>query len=273
MIRKLILSLCVGSCCLACEEALPDYNTTWSGVQFVLGETLNPERFSYSFIRKEETRMMDTIWFTVRPQGLLPERSSRIRLEQYEGKEWKYIYGEDGEIADSVLRVFPYQAEAGVHYVAFDDERMAEYLTLEPGELEAKIPVIVMRDRSLQDTTYTLFFHIVDSEDLKAGDEKYCNIQLGIADCLTRPVAWNNWFFAGTWSQPRHEFMIRVTGEDWDDEFINTLDLDQKNYYLYVFNRELKKENAVRAEEGLPPLRDDPNDPNTDITFSTVAFM
>ena len=46
MIRKLILSLCVGFCCLACEEALPDYNTTWSGVQFVLGETLNPERFS-----------------------------------------------------------------------------------------------------------------------------------------------------------------------------------------------------------------------------------
>ena len=43
MIRKLILSLCVGFCCLACEEALPDYNTTWSGVQFVLGETLNPE--------------------------------------------------------------------------------------------------------------------------------------------------------------------------------------------------------------------------------------
>ena len=58
MIRKLILSLCVGFCCLACEEALPDYNTTWSGVQFVLGETLNPERFSYSFIGKEETRMI-----------------------------------------------------------------------------------------------------------------------------------------------------------------------------------------------------------------------
>lgn len=49
MIRKLILSLCVGFCCLACEEALPDYNTTWSGVQFVLGQTLNPERFSYSY--------------------------------------------------------------------------------------------------------------------------------------------------------------------------------------------------------------------------------
>lgn len=145
---------------------------------------------------------MDTIWFTVRPQGLLPEKSCRIKLEQYEGKEWKYIYGEDGAITDSILRVFPRQAEAGVHYVAFDDERMAEYLTLEPGELETKIPVFVMRDRSLQDTTYTLFFHIVDSEDLKAGDEKYCNIQLGIADCLTRPAAWNDWFLRELGVQP-----------------------------------------------------------------------
>ncbi len=40
--------------------------------------------------------------------------------------------GEDGAIADSVLRVFPHQAEAGVHYVAFDDERMAEHLTWSP---------------------------------------------------------------------------------------------------------------------------------------------
>ena len=82
----LILSLCVGFCCLACEEALPDYNTTWSGVQFVLGETLNPERFSYSFIGKEETRMMDTIWFTVRPQGLgwsnMKGRSGNIFMER-----------------------------------------------------------------------------------------------------------------------------------------------------------------------------------------------
>ena len=248
MIRKLILSLCVALGCVACEETLPAYNTSWCGVQFELDETsLNPEVYSYSFVGKDEILMKDTVWLTVRPQGVLPEKSSRIK-------------------------VIPRQAEAGVHYVPFDDERLAGLLTLDAGELEARIPVIVLRDQSLRDTTYTLFFRIVDSEDLKAGDEKRCNIELRIADCLSRPSAWDDWFFAGIWSRVRHEFMIKVTGVDWDNEFIGSLDQNTRNYYLYVFNRELRKENAERAEQGLPPLRVDPDDPNSELTFPTVAY-
>ena len=174
MIRILILSLCVAFCCMSCEESLPGYGSNWRGVQFVLNESsLNPNVYSYSFVGKDENLMSDTVWFTVRPQGMLPEKSSRIKLEQYVGQEWVYIYGNDGLVTDSVLRVIPRQAEAGVHYISFDDERMAEHLVLEPGQLEARIPVVVLRDESLRDTTYTLFFRIADSEDLMAGDEAH----------------------------------------------------------------------------------------------------
>lgn len=273
MMRKLILALCLMWACVACEKALPDENTSWRGVQFVLnGNSLAPGVFSYSFVGKDDDLMMDTLWLTVRPQGLMAEKTSRIKLEQYEGKEWKYIYGEEGVVVDSVLRVFPRQAVAGVHYVPFDDERVVEFLTLKPGEMEARIPVLVLRDQSLRDTTYTLFFRITDSEDLKAGDPKYCNIQLRIADCLSQPSEWDDWFFAGEWSFVRHEFMIRATGKNWDDEFISSLDVDKKNYYLYVFNRELRAENTERAAEGLPPLRVNPNDSNSELTFPTVAY-
>ena len=65
--------------------------------------------------------------------------------------------------------------------------------------------------------------------------------------------------------------MITISGKEWDDEFISTLSIDDKNYYLFIFNRELKKENAKRAEQGLPPLRDNPDDPATEITFPTIA--
>lgn len=260
-------------CCVACEESLPSYGTGWRGVQFVLNESsLNPNVYSYSFVGKEDNLTQDTVWLTVRPQGLLPEKSSRIKLEQYEGQEWIYVYGNDGLVTDSILRVIPCQAEAGVHYVSFDDERMAKYLTLEPGELEKQIPVVVLRDESLRDTTYTLFFRIADSEDLMAGDEAHSNITLRIADCIPRPSAWDNWFFAGAWSRVRHEFMIRVTGKEWDNTFITSLTKDDRNYYLYVFNRELKIENAKRAEQGLPPLRENPDDPNTELVFPTVAY-
>ena len=269
MIRVLILSLCVAFCCVACEETLPG----WRGVQFVLNESsLNPNVYSYSFVGKDENLTLDTVWFTVRPHGMLPKKSSRIKLEQYEGQEWVYIYGNDGLVTDSVLRVLPRQAEAGVHYVSFDDERMAEHLVLEPGQLEARIPVIVLRDESLRDTTYTLFFRIADSEDLTAGDEAHSNIVLRIADCISRPSAWDDWFFAGSWSRVRHEFMIRVTGENWDNTFIESLTREDRNYYLYVFNRELRLENAERAEQGLPPLREDPDDPDSELVFPTVAY-
>lgn len=274
MIRKFILSISVALGCLACEESLPRYNTDWIGVQFVLdNSSLNPNEYAYSFIGQDETVTQDTVWFTVRPLGLVPDHSCRIKLEQYEGTEWRFEYGTDGGVVDSVLRVIPRQAEPGVHYVPFDDERMAPWLTLEPGEMEARIPVIVLRDETLSDTTYTLFFRIADSEDLYAGVEELCSVELRIADCLSRPSAWDDWFFAGTWSATRHEFMIEVTGEPWDDEFIGTLTLDDKNYYLYVFNRELKRVNAERAAQGLPPLRDNPDDAATEITFSTVAFF
>ena len=273
MIRALILSLCVAFCCVACEESLPSYGTDWRGVQFVLNESsLNPNVYSYSFVGKDDNLMMDTVWLTVRPQGLLPEKRSRIKLEQYEGQELVYIYGDDGLVTDSVLRVIPRQAVAGVHYVPFDDERIAEYLVLEPGDLEARIPVVVLRDESLRDTTYSLFFRIANSEDLMAGDEAHSNITLRIADCISRPSAWDDWFFAGSWSRVRHEFMIRVTGEDWDNTLIESLTREDRNYYLYVFNRELSLENAERAEQGLPPLKEDPNDPDSDLVFPTVAY-
>lgn len=272
MIRKLIMSISAALCCMACEEALPGYNTSWIGVQFVLDEnSLAANEFSYSFVGQDESVTQDTVWLTVRPLGLVPERTCRIKLEQYEGTEWQFVYGENGGVVDSVSRVLPRQAVPGVHYVPFDDERMLPFLTLEPGEMEARIPVIVLRDESLSDTTYTLFLRLADSEDLHAGVEEYCNVEIRIADCLSKPAYWDDWFFAGTWSAVRQEFMMEVTGEPWDDEFVAGLTLDDKNYYLYVFNRELERVNAERAAQGLPPLRENPDDPNTELTFPTVA--
>ena len=66
--------------------------------------------------------------------------------------------------------------------------------------------------------------------------------------------------------------MIRVTGENWDNTFIESLTREDRNYYLYVFNRELRLENAERAEQGLPPLREDPDDPDSELVFPTVAY-
>ena len=259
-------------CCLACHEEEPWAISGYSAVQFVFDETsLSPDVFSYSFVREEESVREDTMWFTVRPQGRLPEQTAHIRLEQYTGTYWEYVYDDRGLAVDSSEVAYPRQAEAGVHYVPFDDERVASFYVLEPGELETRIPVIMLRDETLSDTTYTLFFRIVDSEDLQAGDAAYCSAQLRIADCVTQPGRWSIYSF-GNYSTVKHEFMIRVTQEPWDDEFFAGLDVNEMNYYLFVLNRELEAENAERVAQGLPTLREDPNDPySPEITFPAIS--
>ena len=273
MIRKLILSLFVAWGCMSCHEELPGYISDWSAVQFVFDETsLQPDVFMYSFVGEDESVREDTVWFTVRPQGRLRETSGRIRLEQYTGTYWQYIYDERGIVTDSVEREYARQAEAGVHYVPFDDERVAPLLTLEAGALEARIPVIVLRDESLRDTTYTLFFRIADSEDLQAGDENYCRVQLRVSDCVSEPGRWSKYSF-GTYSTVKHEFMIEVTGELWDDDFLASLDRNDRNYYLFILNRALEEENASRVAQGLPTLREDPDDPTSpEISFPAFAM-
>ena len=65
---------------------------------------------------------------------------------------------------------------------------------MEPGELEAQIPVIVMRIDLYKIRLILSFPYCGFGRFESRGMKKYCNIQLGIADCLTRPAAWNNWF-------------------------------------------------------------------------------
>lgn len=259
--------------CGGCEKALPGFAEEWHGVQFILdGEynaTLNDRvKSNYSFYGKDAALTQDTVWLRVRPQGALPQRTSYLRFEQFQEIRWDYKYDELGHVIDSTLYEYPDQAEPGVHYVAFDDARVAGLMKLEEGELEARIPVIVLRSPSLQEKPYTLNFRIVDSDDLSAGDSHYCQAQIVISDCLVQPINWS-WRF-GTWSVVRYDFMNRVTGIFWDDDFITSVNSNAEllSYYIYVFKRELAKENAARAEEGLPPLRDDPNDPSTEIVFN-----
>lgn len=258
--------------CGGCEKALPGFAEEWYGVQFILdgyNATYNDRvKNNYSFYGKDAEITQDTVWLRVRPQGALPQSTSYLHFEQFQQTRWDYVYDGAGNVIDSTLYEYPDQAEAGVHYMAFDDDRVAGLMKLEAGELEARVPVIVLRDASLKEKPYTLNFRIVDSEDLSAGDSHYCLAQIVISDCLMQPINWS-WRF-GNWSVVRHDFMNRATGIFWDDDFITSVNSNEEllSYYIYVFRRELVKENAARAEDGLPPLRDNPDDPSTEIAFN-----
>ena len=276
MKRNLYLLVSLLLACGACKEELPGFAEEWYAVQFVFPEynaVYNDKVLkSFTFYNKEEKVTEDTLWFTVRPQGALPERTRYLKFEQFPETRWDYSYDEFDNVVDSTLYKYPNQAEPGVHYVAFDDPRVAGMMKLEPGEMEVQVPVIVLRDPSMNDTEYTLCFKIVNSDDLFAGESRLCQAKIKMANCLIQPATWTEWFFVGKWGPERHGFMIRVTDQPWNDAFIATLTTEKKNYYLYVFNRELIKENEERAKQGLPPLREKPNDPTTEIAFPMKAY-
>ena len=271
-IKYIIILPALAFCLLSsCEQ--PDASVGSYEPMVIFNEyTLNNAaiRRSSSFVYSEESVLTDTVWIPVRPMGSLPDRDLYIKFEQFEETRWDLIYDEKGNVVDSTLYHYPNQAEPGVHYVPFDDPEYSKLLKLEAGDLSRLVPVVTKRHSSLKTETYYLNFRIVDSGDLKVGGYKLQSVKISIADHLSQPALWDQWFFAGTYSIVKHQFMIDVTGHRWDDGFIESLDDGQKDYYRYILRQELANENARRAEQGLEPLRsapDDPYNPNVEISF------
>lgn len=206
------------------------------------------------FFYYPSSKNVDTVFIRLMVRGDAPTEKAYIKLVQ------------DSSSASDVA-----VAVAGKHYVSFDDPKLKEdYYFIEAGQLEKTIPIIILRDISLQMKTCQLDFHIEDSELLKAGSTTNNKARITISDQLTRPTEWSLWgFFLGNYGRVKHQFVIDQSGEPWDNAFIVPVVRDEgrKLYYKNKFKDDLTRVNSEREIEGLAPLREDPNDPNTAVTF------
>ena len=82
--------------------------------------------------------------------------------------------------------------------------------------------------------------------------------EITFTDMLTKPDAWGaamNWYF-GEYGKVKHQFMIDVTGEKWDDDYINSF-INDYGYVTYLKSKlrtALDEENARRRAAGLGDL-------------------
>lgn len=209
-----------------------------------------------NFYYYDDTKVRDTVWFKLVSIATPPTTDVHVKLEAYTNTVTSTLQHLD-------------DAEAGVHYVPFDSDEMKELLVFHANQLYDSIPVILLRDASLKEVGRRLTFKVVDSDEIKASDQRENDVvdrifaTLYMADCLSQPVSWSTWsFFLGTYGQVKHDFMIRHSGERWDDEFIEANDLDSYTtnslqvYYKYKFRNELETENNERAAQGLAPLQE-----------------
>ena len=211
---------------------------------------------STMFFFMDDDVATDTVWFDVIPVLQIPERTRYLKLEAFDQIVYEYKYNEKGALIDSVGTVVPNQAVAGTHYVAFDNPEYSKLVKIDAGQLSARIPVVMLRHSSLKENTYYLNFRIVDSPDLKVAGSKAISARIAISDKVSRPSVWDtNFYIFGAYGEVKHEFMIRETGQPWDNDFVAMISLSQSDqvYYRQVLREALEKENAERAAQN-PPL-------------------
>ena len=239
-------------CALAsCENDLEPYNDPTCRLNFMYdynGEWMTTEDIadrydddsycttSYSFIYAGSLER-DTLWFKVRTSGFLSDQPRPIALRQV-------------EVPDTVGNAVP-----GVHYVPFDDPSLASLYIVPANADTVSIPVVVIRDTSLNTEDVVLRFSFEENDYFLPGFEATSTRTVYISAIISQPANWRPNYF-GTWGAKKHELMILWTGDTWDEEYLAELYSGDLNYVYYMkewFARKLAEENAIREANGEEP--------------------
>ncbi len=153
----------------------------------------------------------------------------------------------------------PGAALAGIHYVAFDDPRMAEYLQFPPQATTTLLPVILTRHSSMSDRTFRLVLSIQPNgnfaEGIKQGEEGQQTFVINITAEAIKPVTWDrNYDYAfGNWGKEKMRFLIDHVGfSDFETDMSN---LDTRYYWNLKAKTALAQyeteQGAVYEEDGI----------------------
>lgn len=250
----------------SCEQEMEIYNAQGNDrLNFYYADKYNPDTLiNYTFIYCPEEQMTDTIWFDLETSGFLTDYPRTISFEQLKT---------DGK-----------DAEAGKHYVAFDDPSMKEVYVVPANSNRARIPLIMKKDDpELKNSEVTLKIKIKENEFFKSGSVGYQIRTFKFTNMIIQPKYWDmyaEWYFAGEYGPVKYQFMIDAGAEigvTVDDDFFYQLtgdpgkvDMGLTGYWQNFFAQALADENAERAERGEGPLREAPKQGETEgklVTF------
>ena len=129
-----------------------------------------------------------------------------------------------------------------------------------------KLNVIVKReDAGLRKNARKLVLRLLPSDDFQTGEVNKLVKNITISDKLERPTRWkdNSYYYKlylGNWSEVKHRFMIDITGQKWDNDFLvyiidNYDTYSLRDYYLAKIKKALAEYNADPKND--PPLKDE----------------
>lgn len=214
-----------------------DFTSSWMTTEDLEGYSDDSySTTSYSFIYEGITDR-DTLWFQIRTSGFLSDQPRPIALQQI-------------TVPDTVDN-----AESGVHYVPFDSPELAAAYTVPANTDTLRIPVILLRDPSLETKDVVLRFGFAENDYFEPGFKSMSYRTIYISARLSQPTLWESYYF-GEWGPVKHQLMIEWTGETWDDSYLTELYNGDSGYIYYMaewFSKKLEEENEKRAATGLEP--------------------
>lgn len=153
-------------------------------------------------------------------------------------------------------------AVPGVHYKSFDDPDVAKAMFVPAGKTYAKIPVTILRDKSLKTEEKRLEFSVAQNEYFRPGIDQYRNFVITTTDLATKPAMWDKawrYYFGPTFGSVKFKFIINATGyTDFDNVPTD---------YTY-----LKWLNATVLQAFFDYNKAHPNEPLTEADGTLVTF-
>lgn len=223
-----------------CENDLPVYEGGESWLKFEY-EYTRDSIINYSFAYGHSSVQIDTVELELQLMGEVKDYDRPFTLKQ--------------------VPAGGLDAVAGEHYVPFDNQELVSAYVLPANATKVTVPVVLKRDPSLKENPYTLRLTIGETGEFACGSKERAYRTIVIADELTKPNGWDNLeHFFGTWGKVKHQFMIDVSGNKWDEEYVQGLvdimytDQGYLFYWNDIFRQALKKYNANPDND--PPLRE-----------------
>ncbi len=192
---------------------------------------------NFTFVYNSISEVRDTLYFDVYAMGGPADYDRPFIIEQ--------------EIDGNM------NCEPGVHYVGLDEEEVKSCYVFKAGEVHTLVPLVLLRDETLQTGEYELKIVLKPNEHFQLGQSSLSWRKAYVTDELICPDEWSSIKQLGKYSKVKHRFLIEVTGKKWDSEFLNELksDVGAANYWKTYATNEINEYN--RNHPGAPLTDED----------------
>lgn len=255
----------------SCQE---DEIETWHGKDYI--QFAGTYDNFYSFVYAGSAVERDTVALRLSVAGMPSDTDRSYKISQVKSYTFVYEYDELGSIVDSAFIEVENQAIPDQHYVDLEGSEYENFI-IPADSLGAYVNIVFLRDETLQDNDYKITLEVQENDNFAPGYVSRQKVTITISDQIIEPTLWNRYQVGtktvqsvmGYYGKKKHQLLIDTSGQRWNDDFIqNELTEEYLVFYKSVAAQELDRINAEREEEGLFPLREDDDNPNSVVKFN-----